>query len=138
VVSSLSKPKDASHRSAPLDGKKPDMELHVCRVSLNKFAEELQSGEGQLRHDVVGDQRFVRILSRTWFKSCDVGAIPGEEIRCAGRWHEGPGCSTQIQPRRLATRGIIQRHDALERRSSDPDGTRDVRTLSLPAPSDQK
>ncbi len=61
------------------------MELHVCRVSLDEFAEELQSGEGQLRHDVVGDQRFVRILPWAWFKSRHLGTVAGKELVWAGK-----------------------------------------------------
>ena len=52
----------------------------------------------------------MRILPRTWLEPRGMGAIP-EKKSDAQIDSEGPGGSTQIQPRRLAARGIIQRHD---------------------------
>ena len=46
VVSSLSQPENASYRSTALDGAKPDVELHVCILSLYRPAHQLRSGKG--------------------------------------------------------------------------------------------
>src|SRR5208337_1477573 len=62
LVRSLSRPEDNAFRSAALDWAQPDLELHVRRLPFDQPAQELRPCQRQLRNQVVGDRRLLRVL----------------------------------------------------------------------------
>ena len=76
LVSSLSERGDQARRSPALDQAEPELELHVRGVPFDRRAQELRCSHRPLRHELCGDQRRLRDLSRPGLAPRRLGARP--------------------------------------------------------------
>ena len=74
-------------------GGRTELELHLRHLPLDQFEEELRGAVGPLRHEVVGDRRVVRGLSRARLapRGMGEGAREGEDGRRRRRTARPPG-----------------------------------------------
>ncbi len=74
LVPSLSERKDQARRHSALDQAKPELELHVRRMSFDRRAQKLRRSRGSLRHAFRRDQRRLRGMSWPGLSSCRLGS----------------------------------------------------------------
>ena len=79
LVSSLSNRRHPAIRSAALDRAAAKLELHVRGMPLDQRAQELRCADGQLSNHLLGGERWLRGLSRSWLLATSIGC------RAAGR-----------------------------------------------------
>ena len=74
LVSPLPRTEHQGRRLAALDGGRPELELHVRRVSFDQPAQELRRQRECVQDDVVGVERLLRGVPRPGIESCELGA----------------------------------------------------------------
>ena len=85
LVSSLPRSEAGRRRAAALDRPRPDLELHVRRLSFDQPAQELRPGWQCLRDDVLRHECRLRGLPRPRLPPHRMGTVEAGRLAAAGR-----------------------------------------------------
>ena len=136
LVPSLSEREDRLPRRAPLDPPAAELELHVRGLPLDERPQELRRGSRSLRHDVVGDQRGLRGVSRSGLPPRGLGGDRASRPNVRRERRQGAdGGPARASERAVDHRLRVRQREA--QRASDHRGrARRVRPVSRPAKPD--